>query len=111
MRRSVYSTRSRLNSIQFDPAWTSVRLRLLSIWWNAQNVATPMRFAQSQRFEHFARPTFGIQGWLQVHGGRVPFKTAPSGGARHPVEPYVVVRRVSGIKPGLYHYASDRHEL
>jgi len=55
--------------------------------------------------------TFGIQQWLPVDGGKVPLKTAPSGGARHPVEAYVAVRHVMGVKPGLYHYSSDRHEL
>jgi SagB-type dehydrogenase family enzyme len=41
----------------------------------------------------------------------VPLKTSPSGGARHPVEAYVVVRDVRGLDPGTYHYAADRHAL
>lgn len=31
-------------------------------------------------------------------------RTAPSGGARHPLELYAFVNRVEGLKPGLYHY-------
>jgi SagB-type dehydrogenase family enzyme len=56
--------------------------------------------------------TFGVQGWVKLPGiGRTPLKTAPSGGARHPIEAYVLVRRVTGLKPGLYHYSADRHLL
>jgi SagB-type dehydrogenase family enzyme len=56
--------------------------------------------------------TFGVQRWLKIEGvGRVPLKTSPSGGARHSFEAYVLVRNVSGVPRGLYHYATDRHEL
>lgn len=50
--------------------------------------------------------TFGAQmaGTAQS-GGEVLFKTSPSGGARHPIEAYVMALRVAGVAPGLYHYA------
>jgi SagB-type dehydrogenase family enzyme len=41
----------------------------------------------------------------------MPLKTAPSGGARHSIEAYVLVRHVGGVKPGLYHYQPAAHEL
>ena len=49
--------------------------------------------------------TFGYQmdGWRQ--GGRVLFKTSPSGGACHPIEAYVLALRVRGLAPALYHYS------
>jgi SagB-type dehydrogenase family enzyme len=53
----------------------------------------------------------GIQKWVRVGDRDVPLKTSPSGGARHPVEAYVVVRDVRGLRPGTYHYAGDRHAL
>jgi SagB-type dehydrogenase family enzyme len=53
----------------------------------------------------------GVQRWVPAAAGRLPLKTSPSGGARHPIEGYVYVRRVSGVVPGLYHYASDLHVL
>ena len=56
--------------------------------------------------------TFGVQRWMPLGGlGRVPLKTSPSGGARHSIEAYLLARRVAGLKPGLYHYAADRHGL
>ena len=53
----------------------------------------------------------GVQQWVPTAFGRLPLKTSPSGGARHPIEAYVCVRRVHGLAAGLYHYASDRHRL
>ncbi len=56
--------------------------------------------------------TWGVQSWIEIDGwGRMPLKTAPSGGARHSIEAYVVARRVAGLKPGIYHYQPASHEL
>jgi SagB-type dehydrogenase family enzyme len=58
------------------------------------------------------RLTGGIFQWLRVPDlGDVPLKTSPSGGARHPIELYVLVRNVRGMSAGLYHYEADRHAL
>lgn len=56
--------------------------------------------------------TFRIQAWMDTGPqGRAPLKTSPSGGARHPLEAYVLARHVAGLAPGLYHYEADRHLL
>jgi SagB-type dehydrogenase family enzyme len=55
--------------------------------------------------------TAGIQHWIDADGHRAALKTSPSGGARHSIECYVVVRDVKGLRPGLFHYRSDRHAL
>jgi SagB-type dehydrogenase family enzyme len=56
--------------------------------------------------------TWGVHDWLELPGqGRMPLKTSPSGGARHPIEVYVLARRVADVPPGLYHYRPDRHRL
>ena len=56
--------------------------------------------------------TGGVQHWVSARGeGRVALKTSPSGGARHPIELYVLARRIRGLAPGAYHYAPDRHAL
>lgn len=39
------------------------------------------------------------------------FRTAPSAGALYPVETYLVVHRVEGIDPGIYHYHVRAHAL
>lgn len=38
-------------------------------------------------------------------------RTSPSGGARHPIEAYVVVSNVEGLEPGVYHYSMKHHAL
>lgn len=54
----------------------------------------------------------GIQYWLPVKGiGKFALTTYPSGGAQHPLEVYVVARRVDGLRPGVYHYGSATHRL
>jgi len=56
--------------------------------------------------------SWGVQKWLTLPGlGRMPLKTFPSGGARHPLELYVLALRVKGLPRGLYHYAADGHQL
>jgi SagB-type dehydrogenase family enzyme len=43
--------------------------------------------------------------------GKMLRKTSASGGARHPIEVYLMALRVRGLRPGLYHYHPDRHHL
>ena len=38
-------------------------------------------------------------------------RTVPSGGARHPFETYLLVRRVEGLAPGLYRYLPVEHKI
>ncbi|MBI3406404.1 MAG: SagB family peptide dehydrogenase [Acidobacteria bacterium] len=58
------------------------------------------------------RLTWGVQRWFQMPTlGRVALKTSPSGGCLHPIEVYVLAKNVHGLRPGLYHYAADRHRL
>jgi SagB-type dehydrogenase family enzyme len=38
-------------------------------------------------------------------------RTSPSGGARHPIEVYPIVLRVTGVPSGIYHYSVERHQL
>ena len=56
--------------------------------------------------------TAGVQSWvIGPADQKVALKTSPSGGARQPIELYVVALNVQGLRKGLYHYAADRHAL
>ena len=58
------------------------------------------------------RLTFGVQMEGRTAAvTHVIFKTSPSGGARHPIEAYVLALRVSGLPKGLYHFAPDSGRL
>lgn len=61
---------------------------------------------------HVLERVFGLRG--QVHAADdfdVIKRTSPSGGAMHPTEAYLIVRKVEGIAPGLYHYRVGDHAL
>lgn len=55
---------------------------------------------------------FGVRGGVHAADDfDVLKKTSPSGGALHPTEAYLIVQRVEGITPGLYHYHAGDHAL
>ena len=63
-------------------------------------------------FSHIMRRVFGAQAAYEIHADNVVIKrTSPSGGGLHPTEAYLLVQRVEGIAPGLYHYHTIDHAL
>ncbi|HOE27283.1 MAG TPA: SagB/ThcOx family dehydrogenase [bacterium] len=48
---------------------------------------------------------------IQRREGSHLFRTAPSAGALYPIETYLTVNRVEGVRPGMHHYAVGRHAL
>ncbi len=56
--------------------------------------------------------TWGVTRFLESPVfGRLPLKTSPSSGARHPIETYVLSVRIEDVKSGLYHYNPRIHCL
>ncbi len=56
--------------------------------------------------------TWGVSKWVNSSTfGQIGLGTSPSGGARYPIEVYVSVHNVRGLRQGLYHYSRDRHQL
>lgn len=56
---------------------------------------------------------WAVQG-VRRYAGRqkqVTFRNVPSAGSRHPFETYLFIRRVEGLKPGIYHYLPSCHGL
>jgi putative peptide maturation dehydrogenase len=55
---------------------------------------------------------WGAIGTLELAPGAVAVKkNSPAGGGLHAVEAYVLVQRVEGLAPGLYHYLALQHAL
>lgn len=55
---------------------------------------------------------FAAQATKELAPGAVALKkNSPSGGGLHPIEAFVLVQRVEGLAPGLYHYHSTGHAL
>jgi SagB-type dehydrogenase family enzyme len=59
----------------------------------------------SLSIEEISQLLWSAQGITVKWGGR----TAPSAGALYPLEIYVAVGEVKGLKPGLYHYDPEKH--
>jgi SagB-type dehydrogenase family enzyme len=56
--------------------------------------------------------TFGAQRNFDLgQAGRAMFRTSPSAGACHPIDAYLVARKVAGIAPGIYRYCAAEHRL
>lgn len=55
---------------------------------------------------------WATQGVKGLRGKRyATLRTVPCGGARHPFETYLLVRRTEGLEPGRYHYLPMTHQL
>jgi SagB-type dehydrogenase family enzyme len=77
---------------------------------------THRAFAQAavslENVSNLLQTTWGVQGYVQTNVfGKLPQKTSPSGGARHPVEVYLVALRVKGLAKGIYHYQAKDNFL
>ncbi len=48
---------------------------------------------------------------VPAYGGEIDLRTAPSAGALYPIETYLCINNVDGIKPGFYHYAVPSRKL
>ncbi len=57
------------------------------------------------------RASYGAQGTFMLQGMEILERPVPSGGACYPVEFYLLVHRIAGIEPGVYHYAARGHRL
>lgn len=54
---------------------------------------------------------FGARTQVEVTGAACLKKGVPSAGGLHPTEAYLLVQRVDGLAPGLYHYQCVAHAL
>jgi len=70
------------------------------------------RFLTRRQLGLLLNLTFGVRmsGTAET-GEHVVFKTSPSAGATHPIEAYVLVLRVRGVAPGLYHFSPRTKRL
>lgn len=86
------ATRRAIRGFKDEPLSIAVLSQLV---WAAQGMTQKMD----------APPTWS---WGTWQGGK---RTAPSAGALYPLELYVVVGRVDGVKPGVYKYKPQTHQL
>lgn len=73
------------------------------------DLSSPLPFKKLATILYY---TYGCHG-LATFGGALTLlkKTSPSGGALHPTEAFLLLRRVDGLSTGLYHYDVQDHGL
>lgn len=65
-----------------------------------------------ERFSDVLKRVVGCSAEVEILPGTSALKKSnPSGGSLHPLEPYLLVRDVEGVAPGLYHYHIGDHAL
>ncbi len=65
-----------------------------------------------QELDTVLRYVFGCHGYARTVADIVCIKrTSPSGGGLHPIEAYPIIRNVTGVAPGIYHYNAREHAL
>jgi SagB-type dehydrogenase family enzyme len=91
---SGYSVEKAIQNRRSIRSYTEAPLtlpELAQLLWAAYGITKPMKNS----------PDF-------IRGG---LRAPPSAGARYPLEVYVVVRNVTGLKPSVYWYKSEVHKL
>jgi SagB-type dehydrogenase family enzyme len=83
--------------------------------WDRRNASESLPVATCDKLTTMISSSFGQLRSRRIRSSvpRAPLvrKTSPSGGSRHPVECYVLARKVLGLAPGTYHFAVRTSEL
>ncbi len=97
--------------VHLPPAKTGSIEALLRRRSSCRNFA-PQALLSLEQLSRALKAVFGAHGTRELasHSFAVK-KFSPSGGALHPIEAYLVVQRISGLAPGLYHYHVGEHAL
>lgn len=67
---------------------------------------------ESLTLQELAYLLWGTQGVKSILAEKpVTKRTVPSAGSRHAFETYLLINRVEGLQPGLYHYLALDHKL
>jgi SagB-type dehydrogenase family enzyme len=82
------------------PLWPSIARRRSERHYSAEPLT----------LQELSQLLWASQG-VTAQQGDYAFRAAPSAGALYPVETYLVVNRVTGLRPGVYHYRIVGHKL
>lgn len=80
--------------------------------WDTINFRRSVRKYNGEplEMEDLSQLLWATQGVTTTFGPYL-FRAAPSAGALYPIETYILVNRVKGLAPGIYHYNVPRHGL
>lgn len=67
---------------------------------------------EAMTLEQLSFLLWATQGVKSIRGkSYATLRTVPCGGARHEFETYMIVRKIEGLQPGVYHYLPMHHAL
>ena len=94
------------------PGYDDLTLPAANLWKTMQVRRTLRKYqTTSLSLNEVATMLWFTQGVKSITDRPVTMRTVPSGGARHPLETYLVIHGVSGLEPGLYRYLAIEHKL
>jgi SagB-type dehydrogenase family enzyme len=94
------------------PGYQNLTPQPADLWKTMQVRKTLRRYQETPlSVDELALLLWFTQGVKEVTDRPLILRIVPSGGARHPLETYLVVSRVEGLLPGLYRYLALTHKL
>lgn len=105
----------------FDPAAERIDLVPVGDWEGIEPVSIEEAIGRRESRRRFTDKPLSLdelsfllwatQGVRRVVGPGTALRTVPSAGARHALETYLCVFKVSGLEPGIYRYLPIEHQL
>jgi len=83
-------------------------VRLLNQRQSVRQYDTQAKMSQEE-LAYLLKYTQGLRGFNEKRG--VSLRYVPSAGSRHPFETYLLIQRVEGIEPGIYHFIAHKNAL
>lgn len=101
-----------LESIKLPPIQDQSHMSLHDMFDGKSSYARSYKSMGLNEFSWFVYLSFGQTGWkFFKHVGRLPKKTVPSGGCRHPVKQVLAIMNIEGLNDGVYYYDFLSHSL
>ena len=105
---SVYKKYPEAKKVDLPPPVTQGGTGLWDVLRTRRSVRAYTRDPMS--LEELSQILWATQG-ITASNGDHRLRAAPSAGALYPVETYLLINRVDGLEPGLYHYDVETHQL
>ena len=105
---SVYKKYPGAKKVDLPPPVTQGGTGLWDVLRTRRSVRAYTRDPMS--LEELSQILWATQG-ITASNGDHRLRAAPSAGALYPVETYLLINRVDGLEPGLYHYDVETHQL
>lgn len=105
---SVYKKYPKMEKVELPPPVVQGGPGLWEVLQSRRSVRAYTHDPMS--LENLSQILWATQG-ITASIGDHKLRSAPSAGALYPIETYLLLNRVEGLEPGLYHYDVETHQL